>query len=390
MGAGSMWQSDGKLIQVEIGEGIAKAFTEQNQRGIIGRVFEDSPKEAKVLLDTTNYLRESLKQEGICLPTINYQLEEKLEYNEFRAYIGLESYQFNIGDRNELLNFIVQKVREYNTVEVNEASLDALLANSLEDVIRDNYQRAFRTSSIVYYHSILQNYELETIRSLSDAGSILLECGDFQRSLTLFTRASLLNDSPSIVDPIIKMQVNFNLAEALKNIQAIDKSLIAYMNAGFIAYYSGHFSHLFLALINIANNHYLLGNYAKAIFALEQADELILDDEKPDFSASRNLQKTISEIKSILILQQNKQIQLLNEKLKGREINLFLKSILMDTFSVLAKSGVQLFAYKTFGMEGYPGFALFGMFDFKRATFVKSQVGNSNIMNNLQKAIGNG
>jgi tetratricopeptide (TPR) repeat protein len=307
-----MWQPDGGLIQIEVGAEIIKVFTAPDDRGLFGRWFDDPPEEGQLLIEATQLLREHLQQEeGLSLPQISYRDDTQLEDNEVRIYFGLEIQQFKINYKDEFHKFIVHKIREYNEVLINQESVTQLLLTGLEDVTQDNYQRAFKKYSIVYYHSLLQRYEIELIQSLSDSGGILLKSGDLKRALPLFVKAASLCNNPSIVDPIIKLQVHLNKAEALKALQILDEALCAYIIAANIALYSENYSHLFLALINIAQIQYLTENYEQSIFTLEQADELILQEEKPDFYISRNIQKSLSGIKDILLQKQTQEIQTL-------------------------------------------------------------------------------
>jgi hypothetical protein len=382
-----MWQSDGQLIQIEVGAGIVKAFTEPDRRNLIEQLFEEPPEEGKGFITLTKSLRQNLQTEGIYLPPIGYRDDPNLQSNGVRAYFGLELYQFNMQHAQDLSNFIVQKAREYNTIAVNKVSLEPLILDCLEDVRQGHFQQAFVAYSIIYYQSLLQGYELGIIRSLSDAGSILLASGDLQRAQMLFLRASLLSNNPSLVDPILKLQVSFNLAETSKNLGMINQALNSYGEAAKIAFYSGNFSQLFIILVNIGHSYYLLQKYSEAIFALEQADELLIKEEKPDYQISRNIQKTISEIKDIILLQQAQKVKELNERLKNENINLFFKTIFVQAFSLFAQSAIQAFVCKSLGIKGNGGFAIFGKFDCKGSTFIKSQFGNSNTMNNLKMII---
>lgn len=376
-----MWQSEGGLIQIEVGWGVIKAFTKPDQRGLIKHIYQKPPEEGKVFREIIQQLRDYLQEkEGIFLPKLGYRCDNQLEYNEVRVYFGLEVHQFKIEETNELFIFLIQKLREYNMVSVDKDSIESLLLDCFEAVTQDNYQCAFKKYSMVYYHSFLQRYEFEIIQSLSDAGSILLKSGDLLRAFLLFDKAFSLCDNPSIIDPIIKLQVYLNIAETLKTLQKLNEALYAYMRAAKIAFYSGRYSHLFLALINVAESQYLLGNYKQAIFTLEQADALILEKDMPNFQISRNIQKSISGIKDTLLLEQTQEIKALKEQKEKEKIKYFFKEIVSETFSIFAKCTVQAFIYKSFGVKGSACFAVLGRFDIKNSTFINSQVGTSNIM----------
>jgi tetratricopeptide (TPR) repeat protein len=302
-----MLQPNAYVIQIEIGSAVIKAFTRRDNRDFIDKFLwgESAPKEGELLPVLIRRLRNDLKQsEGLDVPTISHVVNNQLEPAQVLACFGIEMFLFKIENIEQLLNFIAQKIREYNSVPTDKDSINELLLSCIEDIKKGNYQSAFKKCSIGYYHSHLQKYEFELIRCLSDGGGILLKNGDLMRAFGLYSLAVSLCNNPAIVDPIIKIQVNINAATTFKILQKLDMAFNCYMQAARIAFYSGNYTLLFISLIGVAEIQYAIGNYDQTIVILKQADALLFSEEKePDYQAmeaSRSIHKYISQIQDII------------------------------------------------------------------------------------------
>lgn len=385
-----MWKADSTLIQVELGSGVVKAFTSKDSRSLFDKLLRESlPSEGDLTRTYTNQFREYLqKNEGLTLPAMLYRDNPDLEFNEIQVYFGLETERFKVQDISEMFNFIAGKIRSYTLlVQSKPSDVNDWLMDAIDNVKSGNYQNALRIYSLVYYASYLANDSFQMIRCLSDVGGIILENGDMDTSYALFSNASQLCTNPSVVDPIIKIQVAINIASTLKIRGTLDKSLLSYKTAAKLALSSSNSSLLFIALVGQAEMEFTIGNYEDAIATLEQADSLLFSDEtNPNYKTSRNIHKSISEIKSVVISILGQKLQQLQKQVAEDNAKVYFTAAFKEIGLIVAKQGIQYFSCKIFGIkEGAVGMSLIGMFSIKNSTFTQSQIGCGDSVMNLSK-----
>jgi tetratricopeptide (TPR) repeat protein len=197
-----------------------------------------------------------------------------------------------------------------------------------------------------------------------------------------------LSNNPAVVDPIAKIQAGINAATTLKIAGRHNEALSYFQTAAQIAFYSGAYPLLFLSLIGLADIQCETANYAQAVFTLEQADYILFSDGlEPYYQLSRNINKTISEIKSIIIYIQGQKLQQLEKQMASQRLRGVFNQILSKIISTFAQLGIQYFACKKLGIKGAIGISLFGLFSFKGSSFTKTQIGDKNIMNNIERIV---
>lgn len=387
-----MWKTDGALIQVELGSGVIKSFTSKDSRGFFDNLFgTPPPSDGNLIVDYTRQFREYiLKNEGLNIPPISYRDNDSLKFNEVLIYFGLETELFEVSDSTEMFNFIANKLRSYiSLAESKSCDSNNWIMEAIDNVKVGNYQDATKIYSLVYYSCYLANNSFEMIKCLSDAGGVMLMNGDIDKSHAFFLKATQLCSNPSIVDPVIKIQVGINFASTLKILGASDIALSSYKSVANIALYSGNYPLLFIALIGLAEMQFTTGKYPDAIYTLEQADLLLFSDEKnPNYKISRNIHKSISEIKSVIIHIMSQKLQQLQNQAAKDKAKTFFTEAFKEIGIVIAKLGIQYFSCKIFGIKGGTvGMSLIGIFSIKDSSFTQSQFGDNNVINNLEGVV---
>jgi hypothetical protein len=87
---------------------------------------------------------------------------------------------------------------------------------------------------------------------------------------------------------------------------------------------------------------------------------------------------------NVTILNLNQKIQGLEQQQRAKEI---FKKLAMLVVSTLVKVGIKSFICNQFDIKGDVGFSLLGLFNLKGSNFVKCQIGDRNIMQNLERIV---
>lgn len=241
-----MWQPNDTLIQLELGVGIIQACTPPNQQ------------QAQIIAENIQYLQQYIWQnEGLYLPAINYRYESQLQSNEVLIYFGLEVIRFAVSNIDEIFNLLTQKIREYHAVASDINSIQQLLSISLSYIQQGNYQYAFTNYQKIYYHSVVQNYQSETIQSLAGIGYLWLNSGNPYYASFILSQAFYLASNNPVINANFKAQIAVNSASAFRCLNELSKSLQYYNAAADLSYYSGNSVTLFFALIGIGEIHYI-------------------------------------------------------------------------------------------------------------------------------------
>ncbi|MEX0731096.1 MAG: hypothetical protein WED00_12295 [Aquisalimonadaceae bacterium] len=350
-----MWQFDKGLIQVEIGPGILQASTPPDKRSLLEKLQGTSaPEEGQLLLEYSQTLREHLWQnEGLILPRINWTDNYGVDHDELIVYIGLNCQRFKIRNLEDIFNYLAYKVREYNQISSDKASLREVFESCLQDINNNKYQYAFEKHQKIYYHSFLQGFNYEIMRCLSESGAILLKNGDLVRAQAAFKAALPFINDPNIVEAHLKSQVAYNAGEAFKITQHFQDAYNCYLQAGLIAQDVEDTSLMFLSFVGLAETTYNMRMWDLTLHALEEAKKLIRTQPNPhrDTIAS-NLSDSMIEIYKQLRQQENNRQAASAPTL----FNDFKREILKS----LINSIVGAFTYKLFGVSGGTMLAIFG------------------------------
>lgn len=364
-----MWNPDGPLIQAELGSGLVSAITPPDNRGLFDKLFGSagSPAEGQVILDYTRQAREYLAQnEGLALPHVAYTDNDQLQANEVIIHFGLERRRFAVQHPNHVVDFLVNKVREYSSVPLQRGEMSQTLASCIEDVKHDQYQFAFEKYIRVYYHSVLQGYDYEATRCLAELGNIWLKNGDSVYAGALFKRALALSSSPSIADAGLKSQVGLDGANAFRVLRQVADAHQCYATAFNIAYHSGHSSYVYLALIGLAEITYGLGQFPNAIGCLNQAKQIVLSSGGSDrFQLAFHLQESILQV--LYQIEARRSSAAPPQQTTPELLHPLFEQIKRVTIDALVQSVVGSVIYKLFGVGavGLSLISIFGSSDFK-------------------------
>ena len=356
-----MWSPNGALVQVELGKDFINVITSPDNRTVFDKMRGQSPpQEGQLLINHTKYLRDYLWQnERLMLPIIEYRDNEELSGNQIVVYIGLERHNFQIERIEQLFDFLVYRVREYNKIPTDRATIKQILSTCIEDIKQDHYQAAFEKYLGVYYHSVLQNYEYERIRSLAETANIWTKNGDYAYAATLFSLALDLCNNPNLVDVHLRSQVGINAANVFKVLQQFNPSYQSYFTAGNIAFYSGNSIHVFLCLIGLAEINYIIGSFHGSLYYLDQAVKLVMTQGGDDlFQIAYHLQTSIIYIRDQLAIEATNpvqpQAQPLFEQIKQAIISALIQSIVGSVvYKLVGVSGAALSLISIFGSSEY-------------------------------------
>lgn len=351
-----MWQADSSVIQIELGCDVVRLFTSKDSRGFVGKLFGKAPpSEGDLIVSYTKQFREYLQnKENITLPSISYSDSNELKSNEVQVYFGLETDRFTISDGVDIFNFITAKIHDYAAlVTAKNHDINASLIEAIEDINAGKLQEALKIYSVIYYYCYSANNSFYMVRCLSDVGNIMLINGEIEKANAFFLKAATLCNNPSIVDPLVKIQVAINVASTLKILSAFDIAHSSYKTAANIAFYSGNKDLLFVALIGLAEIEFVTGDYEQSVFVLEQADSLLFSDEKnPDYKVSRDIQKFISEIKGLIISIISQRLKQVQKQLAEEKAKVLFTDIFKTVGSLVFKLGVEYYSFKRFGEKG--------------------------------------
>ena len=373
-----MWEPDGHLVQIEIGNAITNAATQKDQRGIISKFLGDeAPRLGKILTDETEELQEAILKEGKVFPPLGYRPNSELEPNEVLAYMGLEIDRFKVSSLGDILQYIRHNIDLYSSVPHDKTSIKQLLSESLDDLREDNFQDGFEKLQKAYYWGYINGYQHEVIRCLSDTGNIRLKNNDLDIAFALFSRASDLSASPSIVDTNMKSQVALNVASLLRVRKKYQDALSYFTHAANIAFSSGNSPHLFLALSGTAEALYYLGDYSKALIALQHSKNLVLSEPTGEnYRIALALQESITNVYVRWVAESQ------SSNRSASTTSLF-DDFMKTAFEALTRSVIQGVVYKLFGVAGGLVISILGTskYDFGKSIFnAPTAIGDKSII----------
>jgi hypothetical protein len=271
-----MWDSDGPLVQVEIGSAISTASNEPDGRGALAKVLgAPAPPRGKRFIEATQSVRSRLRSEGILLPLVNIREEALIPPDSAVFYIGIERRAARFTHIDQVPLFIGQRVSDLARPPLDRAAARTMLAEALSCVAADSYQDAFERYCRVYYQGAIADFGPEITRSLYDTAGICLRDGDLVFATALLGRAYQLSHTQAIVDAALKAQIALALANVLRLMNDRDGAAGYYRQAASGAYYCGNAMLLFLALMGAAEVKYHSAEYADSAILLENARELV-------------------------------------------------------------------------------------------------------------------
>lgn len=377
-----MWLPEGTLVQIEMSPGLAKTATAADNRDWLERMFgTEPPKEGQLLLAATQKLRDDLQcNDGLSLPSVSYRDDERLNANQVIIYFGIEIQTLSVRSLTDVLNAIRKKVYEYSPPPPNRHAIQQVFPLCLEDIDGDRYQDAFEKYKRLYYDSVMGNYEHEAVRCLSDAANIFLRNGRTDHAIALLERASIVCESPMVVDPRIKAQVAITAGNTYKRIGDISNAFQCFARAYQCARDAGLAELLFLVAVNLSELHYRIKDYKNAVLLVNFATSLILSQPSNTdrFRIALELRETIVRIQSEIIKAQERRTAPPASPLFGG----LMRSVLMSLVHSVAKGTV----FKLLGLnEGMPIVQLWGrtVFSLQHSVFHgPTMIGNDNRQNN--------
>lgn len=358
-----MWNFN-SLIQIELGRNIIKAANSPDSRNIFQIMFGVEPEDdAKLIIEGIGFIRKKLSKNGIILPPIHIIDNDNINPNEFICYWGLEIRYYAINNLNELFNFIENTATKYNIANGSKKDIIHLSEQSLHYIINDDYQYAYDNYLKAYYHSILNNFEYEIIRSMSEISAILSHSGQIDFSITILEQAAILCSNPNIVDNVLKEQVYLNLANILKFRNQIEKAYNYYYLCANSAYYSSNSHFLFFALLGMAECHCMCKNYNEAISIYELSESLVVNNDSPNYKIAYSIQKEMISLYK----------QIINNKSNGNtsQVNSFFTQALVKIATNIAISLAETAIFKLFNIKGGSVvlFSLGNKYKFKETIF---------------------
>lgn len=274
-----MWDPNGSLLQVEVGQAVSAAATKPDGRGLLAKMTgAPSPILGQRLVEATETVRSQLLQgRGIVMPPVDYRTDSQLPPDLAVFYIGLERRSYRLRNIEEVQSVLVQRVCDIGSSRLDRNAARTLLSAALSSVRDDEYQQAFEHYCRVYYHGVMGGFDFEVARSLCDVGNIYLLNADVPFAAVLLGRAHEISRTQPVVDVVLKPQIALNLANVLRLLNRHGEALAYYQLASNDAYFSNNPVLLFLALTGAAEVHYWSHNYAAAVRLLEQAHTLVAE-----------------------------------------------------------------------------------------------------------------
>lgn len=350
-----MQQPSSILIQIAMGNDIVKLVTRPDQRTLLGKMLgQKAPDPGQPLLDFTDRLRTYLAQtHQLFLPPIQFLDNPTFVGDEVQIQIGLEVNKFKVQNAVDIFNYLIHRVRDYNTIAGDRNSLQTLLLSCLDDIKNEQYSPAYEKYLKIYYHATLQGFIAEQIQSLSEISCLFWRNGHWSLAATWLLQAAAMSRNPSFVDVPLKIQVLLNTAAVLRMINRFDEAANYYGMVVYIAQAAGNASYLLAAVTGIGEARYWQGRYQQAIIALELASRLVLSQPQPDrFAVAYQLQVSIN-----VILRQIQQQAMTQQAAPQPTLFTKLQELVLN---VLTQTLVGAVVYKLFKGSGMVSLFSFG------------------------------
>lgn len=280
-----MWNINGKLIQLEMGSNVIKAYTPADKRNLLDLMFGQSPPQAgKLLFSQEQQLRKVLTEQGIPLPEIEYSLSADIGSNMYRAHIGIVYYLGDYTVENPF-NVIVSWLKRFHMRELTSKNISNLLRQGSEKLVKRDIQSSLYDFAQVYYCASLNpEFCTQLVSAALNICAIEAINGKFDDALNSARRACSIANSGGFYDPYLKYHSNNWMAGILAKTNNLADALKCYINAYSVIKETNEQELKISALWNVACLSIQCNNFQQSVQALDMIVDISKNDSRVNLS----------------------------------------------------------------------------------------------------------
>jgi len=206
-----MWDVNGGLIQVEVGENVVKEYT--RKQGLLDMLFGSSEayQEGQLFIEYSKALRAELAQQGVELPPIAFRDDSSLGGSEFRIYVGADWVVGNTR-QHDLMGTVKHMVLRRQRPGMSAQAVQEELASGAELLRGRSFNRAVESLSSVYYWASELDCTEELVNASLNLGVINLRNNRLDAALLFARRACVLAEDGGFHDPYLRFGAHNFLA----------------------------------------------------------------------------------------------------------------------------------------------------------------------------------
>lgn len=316
-----------EVIRVELGE----YFTSSG--------FFSNPKTDDLIRETQR-LKDSLENEGIFLPFVQYAGNSNLNFKSFRVIFGVNDYLYNNANISSVMRVLDSVARHYHLAEKPSADVvknfvekgNALLSEGEYNEAMEAYDRA-------YYWALIVNNNLmkDFINTVFNVGYIFFINNRLSDAYDCALILRSIVDSCNFHDPTTRYHVHMFQANLLWLGEHFDEATSLFQQCVYDVAKVNQPELMMLALYNEVCAYFATGlkDYNACVNALVSMDKLVIANPRV-FSQSQG--NTILRMLNVVRNKQVAQLQMENQNLRSRCSDLESKLSMLNLLGCAVRS----------------------------------------------------